>query len=939
MRLRFHAFYSCTVVFLALVFFELVAGCSTGVTPRERDAGDDREITIEQKDGASAGGPEHSRDALVTADSDSFDDASKEASNDASSDSDGGCVYSGPPVIDLTELDTCSSCANAHCLSKDLVDSEYRDQLADCEDSKSKCVPDRYLETGGKFLLKSCVSLEGVEGRCLSLCLPSVAELKDVLPIDVCGTDERCSPCYSLVTGEDTGSCSISCDSGPTSEPYTFDECCDGVSVCITDDLVSAADQPAFSQDTCGEDTMLCVPKEMASSPSYYVPESCKSWDDAEGRCLPSCLPAVAEKSQWLTQDICPDGYLCEPCYDQITGDDTGVCNIAGDPGPKNDPYTFPECCNGISVCVPADSVTENDRSQLTQDSCDSEDDLCVPKGMASNPTTYVADSCTSLGGAEGRCLPACLPDVAEDAQWLPQADCPPGYLCAPCFDPITGDKTSACTIGGDPGPQEEPYRFPECCGGLSYCIPKAAISKDDQSHFASDGCTGTDVLCVPKEIASAPETYTAKTCESWGGAEGRCLPECLPDVAEVADRLERHGCGEGYLCVPCTDQVTGETTSACSIGGDLGPTTEPAVVFDSCCDGISVCVPKDAVQVKDQPNFNSDGCQGTDLCVPVDIATKTYTPTHCLSWNNAEARCLPSCLPKVAANAARIAKGTCADDDYLCTPCFDHVTRENTSACNIGNDQPEYDPPTYIFPECCGDVSVCTPKEAIADDMEGNFEQGSCSDSNELCVPKNIALDPTGYGASQPHCQSWGGGEGRCLSTCLPAVAAVADTLKQDGDDYEDGCDEGSLCVPCYDPVTGEMNEDVCNAPGDTLPQTAYRFPRCCLQSGNPRGTCIPIALISQDDQNSLSQDNASDSCSDVGPIQEDFLCVPSEFAANSDPVASDCTSTLGGAGLCMADCFSTLPSGWLQGTCENKATNNNDDCLPCSGGAPCTQ
>ncbi|MBN1654768.1 MAG: hypothetical protein JXA30_13435 [Deltaproteobacteria bacterium] len=928
-----------------LVSLVLSVGCSDSdeITPQKDAAEDEDASAIVSEDDSAIDKPRadasiRPNDAAGPDHADAMDRAEGQ---------DAGCVYSGPPLVDLEQLEPCSLCDNARCFSAELVDSEYRDELADCEDGVSKCVPDLYLETGGKFILKSCVSLLGAEGRCLSLCIPAVAEMKEILPIDECQSDERCAPCFDLITGDDTGSCSISCDPGPSERARTFSECCDGVSVCIPEDLVPSEDRPNFDENDCEEKGMLCIPKEMASDPDGYVPQPCESWDGAEGRCLPACLPEVANQADWLTRDRCPAGFICDPCFDPRTGDETGACRIAGDPGPEEDVYSFPECCGGLSLCIPEEAVPEEDRDQLTRDSCSSKDALCVPKGLASEPTTFVAQVCSVWGGAEGRCLPECLPEVAKSADRLERADCPDGHLCTPCTDPVTGEATDACALGGDTGPQDDPYTFAECCDGLSVCIPREIIPEADQDRFGSVGCADTDALCVPKEIATAPTTYKATPCTSWKGAEGRCLPGCLPDVVEVADRLSQDICADGYLCVPCTDQITGDSTSACSIGADE-PTRDP-VLFDRCCDGLSVCSPEEAVPETDRSLFGTDSCQGTDLCVPIDIATDDYVPTPCLSWNNAEARCLPACLPNVAANAARIERGSC-DEKYLCVPCYDHVSLEDTRACSIGGgDAPQQDYNEYIFPECCGGNSVCAPPEAVADDKEVRFNRDTCGESEELCVPKNIALDPTGYGATQTHCTSWGGGEGRCVAACVNDVIEVAATLKQDIPDlYEDGCDTGSLCVPCYDPLTG-LSTGACTEAGDSpTQQPPYRFPGCCLQDEISRGTCIPSALVPDDKEESLIDDNADENdCVVDGQIDEDFLCVPNELT--SDPnllFPSDCVVTRlvinlddPVPGLCMAACFSPVPPRWIEGTCEGEY----DECLPCElygePAAPCIE
>jgi hypothetical protein len=256
--------------------------------------------------------------------------------------------------------------------------------------------------------------------------------------------------------------------------------------------------------------------------------------------------------------------------------------------------------------------------------------------------------------------------------------------------------------------------------------------------------------------------------------------------------------------------------------------------------------------------------------------------------------------------------------------------------------DEPQQDESEYVFPECCGGNSVCAPSEAIADEDEDRFIQESCSDDNELCVPKNMALDPLGYGVDLTHCESWGGGEGRCLSECLVDVIGVAATLKPDSNGYEDGCEPGSLCAPCYDPVTGDLT-DACTEAGDAPTEPAYQFQKCCPQGeAGTRGTCIPSALVPSGDRSRLEDDHAVDDVCDVeGQLDEDFLCVPTELAIDPDlELPSNCEVTVvlivlpvTLPGLCMPDCFSTRDPNALQGDCVNP----DEECLPCSLGAPC--
>ena len=103
-----------------------------------------------------------------------------------------------------------------------LVPEDLRDQLATC--TGGFCTPDKFIESAGQGLPESCRSIAGVEGRCLSQCLPEVAG-QPLLPRGGCDADERCVPCYDPTSGSPTmatGACGIaSCDM-PAEDPVVL---------------------------------------------------------------------------------------------------------------------------------------------------------------------------------------------------------------------------------------------------------------------------------------------------------------------------------------------------------------------------------------------------------------------------------------------------------------------------------------------------------------------------------------------------------------------------------------------------------------------------------------------------------------------------------------------------------------------------------------------
>ncbi|MDD9936314.1 MAG: hypothetical protein OXT09_22065, partial [Myxococcales bacterium] len=448
------------VLLLALIL--LMAGCASGggddtAEPGEGDGDTDGNggFTSDNGDGDAAAGDGDDGTNTDIGDQDFSSDDPDAMQQDGSSGGVGGggsdvdpqseCVDREEALAMLEGLEvslpSCEDdvCTQAHCLAANVIPEDQRDFLADCTDTE-KCVPDTLIATLGMAPLPICESIDGAEGRCVSTCVPLVRVQADVLPRDICADDELCAPCFDPITQEATGACGLVCDEtqGPVDEPYFFPECCGDIGVCVPSEFVPAGQVDLLGKDSCQGDGVLCAPRELASDRSASPP-SCTSLEGAEGRCLAACIPDVARQADQLPKDSCDDGYLCAPCYDPISGADTGACGIGDDPGPTGDPVLFDTCCNNgnadVGVCVPSAIVPSDQVGLLGPDTCVDSGYLCAPADVAAG--SYTPDTCVSLGSGEGRCLPACLPDIAAQAAVLDQAACGVGELCAPCWDPI----------------------------------------------------------------------------------------------------------------------------------------------------------------------------------------------------------------------------------------------------------------------------------------------------------------------------------------------------------------------------------------------------------------------------------------------------------------------------------------------------------------------
>ena len=243
------------------------------------------------------------------------------------------CPHEGPPVLDANTLDVCPTCnGGARCLPSSLVPPEFSDQLGDC-DADNKCVPDLFIETGGEFIPPTCDSVGGVEGRCLSECLPQVAEQAANLPQSSCGAYEKCVPCYDPLDGTETGSCSLSCDPGPTEPPQQLPKCCDGIGTCVPSSAVPPDKLDKLQQDVCPPGDLVCAPDVFVNDPNYS-PASCQTSllssvlgsEYGPGACLPACINGV--DNFMVQEDGCGAGFKCAPCLEPPFGTPSGACEL-----------------------------------------------------------------------------------------------------------------------------------------------------------------------------------------------------------------------------------------------------------------------------------------------------------------------------------------------------------------------------------------------------------------------------------------------------------------------------------------------------------------------------------------------------------------------------------------------------------------------------------
>jgi hypothetical protein len=101
---------------------------------------------------------------------------------------------------------------------------------------------------------------------------------------------------------------------------------------------------------------------------------------------------------------------------------------------------------------------------------------------------------------------------------------------------------------------------YASCCGGEGTCVPAGLLAAELEGQLDREACE-RDLLCAPSAWIEGDGPVR---CRVFGGVEGRCVPRCVPAVAELGALLEQANCGDGYACVPCVEPLTRAETGVC---------------------------------------------------------------------------------------------------------------------------------------------------------------------------------------------------------------------------------------------------------------------------------------------------------------------------------------------------------------------------------------
>lgn len=264
------------------------------------------------------------------------------------------------------------------------------------------------------------------------------------------------------------------------------------------------------------------------------------------------------------------------------------VCQSKPPVDPGGDGAEGSSCCLDFGKCEKPSTIT--DPLQLAafgHDSCKAgtgDGDLkCAPtaSAMADAGSLGVYDTCTAKLGSdlEGRCLPKCFILGNPQASLLKQETCKNADLvCAPCFSPVDGKPTGACSQKTGDKPTTQPPTPFQTCGAadggpaLGVCVPKQ-LAIDTGNPAATSlqqlDCAKTGDVCAPTLKVKDPNACFEK-CDSFIAGPGGCVAKFLVEAVQpgAGSLLGQANCQPGELCAPClnpTSMPANQPTGACN--------------------------------------------------------------------------------------------------------------------------------------------------------------------------------------------------------------------------------------------------------------------------------------------------------------------------------------------------------------------------------------
>jgi hypothetical protein len=199
--------------------------------------------------------------------------------------------------------------------------------------------------------------------------------------------------------------------------------------------------------------------------------------------------------------------------------------------------------------------------------------------------------------------------------------------------------------------------------------------------------------------------------------------------------------------------------------------------------------------------------------------------------------------------------------------------------------------------------------QQALAPEDLARVGGDSCRAEDALCVPERWLDTPR---APPERCRAAGDLEARCLPNCLPDVA------KRAGDLQQRSCQAGELCVPCFDPRSGE-DSGASRVGADQPEEPPCTFGSCC----DGRGRCVPREVLLLSAAASDLTGLGNDVCAGA-----DNLCVPQPWLATPRPTAAPCRAPGDLEGRCMSTCLPRVAG--QAGSLQRASCADGELCAP---------
>lgn len=322
------------------------------------------------------------------------------------------------------------------------------------------------------------------------------------------------------------------------------------------------------------------------------------------------------------------------------------------------------------------------------------ESQVCLPEKLVTDGSKVKLKTCTGIGNAEGRCFWPLAKEILSKYDLLKRGtgdQCDDEQVCAPCSNPLTGQETGICSLGGPPSPQckkdggeeddgaggiaaklkcplDEPILEAENlppldCGSNMACVDKSLVgAQADKLRACAKG------VCAPLKALVRAGNFIPKTCRSLAGAEGRCANVGIPMIGEQKALLPQAECDPDERCAPCFDPRTADDTQACRQSRCDAPKEKPKTL-PTCCGGGGRCVPKAVVPAESQATLGADTCSGdTPLCAPNQVVGSAAGKACTLLGK--KGICVSACtVLGLKSKVGELISFDCEDGD-LCAPC-----------------------------------------------------------------------------------------------------------------------------------------------------------------------------------------------------------------------------------------------------------------------------